>query len=70
MNTKQLIQEIEQLPLDKRMYVIEKAIRSLRIMNEKLELERAADLLKSDYEYDEQLTELTGLDFEDFYEAR
>ncbi len=70
MNTTQLIYEIERLPVEKRMYVIEQAIRSLRIMNEKQEMEKAAELLRNDYEHDGQLTEFTNLDFEDFYEAR
>ncbi len=58
------------MPVDKRMYVIEQVVRSLRIMNDKQALEKAAELVKKDYENDEQLTELTNLDYENFYEAR
>jgi hypothetical protein len=70
MRTNDLIKEIQRLPIQKRMFVIEKTIHSLRKHEEANEMKKAADSLYSDYRLDKELTAFTNLDFEDFYEAR
>jgi hypothetical protein len=70
MRTNELIKEIERLPIQKRMLVIEKAIHSLRKNESSIHMEKAAASLYSDYATDKELTSFTNLDFEDFYEAR
>ncbi|NOY36223.1 MAG: hypothetical protein GXO83_01450 [Chlorobi bacterium] len=70
MRTNELIREIRKLPLSKRIYVIEKAIHSIREQEEKKQLKKAVDLLLDDYKNDKELIEFTNLDFEDFYEAK
>jgi hypothetical protein len=70
MNTTEILNEITNLPLRKRIYVIEKAIRSIREQEELSKMEEAANLLLKDYESDYELTSFTTIDFEDFYEAR
>jgi hypothetical protein len=70
MRTNELIKEIQRLPLQKRIFVIEKSIQSLRVNEEKSQMKKAADVLFSDYKNDHELTVFTNLDFEEFYEAR
>jgi len=70
MRTNELIKEIQRLPLQKRIYVIEKSIHSMRKNEDANQMKKAATALYSDYKNDEDLTFFTKLDFEEFYEAR
>ena len=70
MRTNDLIKEIRRLPLSRRIYVIEKAIQSIRDQEEKKQMEKAVDLLLSDYSNDEELVAFTNIDSEDFYETK
>jgi len=70
MKTSEIIKEIKQLPVRKRIYVIEKTIHSIRMDDNKDQMKKAADKLYSDYKTDTELTAFSNLDFEDFYEAR
>ncbi len=70
MRTSEIIREIQRLPMQKRMWVVEKAIHLIRKQEDNDQLQRAADYLFSDYTTDKELTAFTHIDFEDFYEAR
>lgn len=70
MRTNDLIKEIKRLPLSQRIYVIEKAIHSMREQEEKKQFKKAVDILLDDYNNDENLIAFTNLDFEEFYEAK
>ncbi len=70
MRTNELIKEIQRLPIQKRMFVIEKTIHSLRKQENSSEMKKAANTLFSDYMTDKELVVFTNLDFEDFYETR
>jgi hypothetical protein len=70
MRTNEIIQEIQKLPIQKRIYVIEKAIQTLRRQSNTNQMNLAADDLFSEYVSNKELTVFTNLDFEDFYEAR
>lgn len=70
MRTDEIIKEIQRLPIQKRILVIEKAINSIRREEEKTEVTKAADLLYRDYQTDKVLTAFTNIDFDDFYEAK
>ena len=70
MKTSELIKEIQRLPISQRIYVVEKAIHSIRQQDEASQMTNAADALLADYLSDNNLTELTNLDFDEFYEAR
>jgi hypothetical protein len=69
MSTKEIIQGIKKLPFNERLVVIELALRTLHGSADS-QLENAAKALVADYKKDKDLTAFTGLDFEDFYEAR
>jgi len=70
MRTSEIIKEIQRLPFQKRIFVIEKTIHSLRKQEDTNQLKKAADSLYSDYKSDKELVAFTNLDFEDFYETR
>jgi hypothetical protein len=70
MKTKELINEIQKLPVKKRIYVIERSLQLMRKRKEKSQMTTAADSLYEDYKTDKELTQFTNLDFENFYEAR
>ena len=70
MRTSEIIREIQNLPADKRIYVIEKSIHSLRENKDKSQLKKAAELLYSDYMEDKELTALSDIDLDTFYEAK
>lgn len=70
METKEIIHEIERLPIQKKMVIIEQTLRSIRHKQDKNQMEKAAELLQKDYKVDKELTAFTSLDLEDFYETR
>jgi hypothetical protein len=70
MRTNDIIKEIKMLPVEKRMLIIEKAIRSIRKQTDQKQMQFAAEELQSEYKNNNELTEFTKLDIEDFYEAR
>jgi hypothetical protein len=70
METATIIQEIDNLPAYKRMFIVEQIIRSIRLNNQEKTLEMAAEHLYDDYKNDKELTVFTQLDCEDFYEPR
>ena len=71
MKTKELIKEIQKLPVRKRIYVIERSMHLIRKQEEEEDqMKKAADELYGDYLTDKELTAFTNLDFESFYETR
>ena len=70
METKEVISEIEKLPVRERLQIIAKTARTIQLEDEKEGMRKAADQLYNDYKDDAELTAFTELDLEDFYEAR
>ena len=70
METKELIKEIQKLPVRKRIYVIERSMHLIRKQEEEDQMEKAADELYEDYLTDKELTTFTNLNFENFYETK
>ena len=70
MRTTEILKEIERLPFQRRIFLIEKALHTIREKEEYNELRHAANVLYSNYKNDKELTIFTNLDFESFYEAR
>ena len=70
MRTNELIKEIERLPVQKRMYVIEKTIQTIRKNEIELQMSVAAESLLNEYKTNKKLTVFTDLDLIDFYETR
>ncbi|WP_439482805.1 hypothetical protein [Cyclobacterium plantarum] len=70
MKTRDLIKEIQKLPISERFYIIERSMQLIRKQENESQMKKAVDLLYEDYVADEELTAFTDLDFENFYETR
>lgn len=70
MQTIDLIREIKQLPLSKRLHVIKETLKSLKKEEMDNQIKIAAEELYADYANDKELTVFTSLDFENFYETK
>lgn len=68
--TKVLIKEIQRLPINKRMMVIEQTLKSIRESEPKKKMEKGVNSLLNDYKTDKELTAFTDIDFDNFYETR
>ncbi|MBK7231515.1 MAG: hypothetical protein IPH93_04455 [Saprospiraceae bacterium] len=70
MQTKDLILEIQRLPIAKRFYVVEETLKSIKNEEMQHQMELAVNELYEDYVNDKELTTFTSLDFENFYETK
>ncbi len=70
MKTRELIKEIQKLPVRKRIYVIERSMHLIRKQEEEDQMKKASDELYKDYLSDQEMTAFTNLDFENFYVTR
>lgn len=70
MGTSELLRQIKRLPVNKRLVIVEKTLKSIRDVKNKSKLKKAADKLLEEYQANEELTIFTSLDFENFYEAK
>lgn len=70
MRTTELINEIKRLPLQKRIFLIEKTLHSIRQDEEKNQMKKAVDMLLEDYKTDSELIAFTDIDYAEFYETR
>ncbi|WP_040299440.1 hypothetical protein [Arcticibacter svalbardensis] len=70
MQTIDLIQAIQDLPLNKRFYIIEEIIKSIKMEKMSQQMELAVHELYEDYKNDQELTAFTAIDLEHFYETK
>jgi len=70
MSTQEIISEINRLPLQDRLLIIEKTLEVIRANELDQQLSIATDVMKTEYISNKELTAFTSLDLEDFYEAR
>jgi hypothetical protein len=70
MGTNEIIQEINKLPLQKQIIILEKTLKSIREKEVRVKMEKASEFLHDSYNMDPELTEFTVLDTEQFYETR
>ena len=70
METKDLLQEIQRLPLTKRIYVVEETIKSIKKEEMSYQMEMAVKELYNDYLNDMELTAFTSIDLDNFYETK
>lgn len=70
MGLQQIISEIQNLPIDERLRVIEETAKSIKRNQAVAALSIAAEALAAEYRTNKELTVFTDLEFEDFYEAR
>ena len=70
MQALEIIQEIQRLPINKRFYVVEETIKSIKKGELNHQMELAVNELYNDYATDKNLTVFTSLDLEGFYETK
>jgi SPX domain protein involved in polyphosphate accumulation len=70
MSTIELLKEINRLPLNERLSLLEKAIKDIIKHNDEQQMTLAAESLENEYRTNEDLAAFSKLDFEDFYEAK
>jgi len=70
MKATEIIKEITRLPINRRIFIVEKTLKSIREVEEKDTITKAVSALLPDYSNDTELTVFTGIDFDKFYEAR
>ncbi|HRI31288.1 MAG TPA: hypothetical protein PLQ21_07135 [Candidatus Kapabacteria bacterium] len=70
MQTIELIEEIQRLPLSPKFYVVEETLKSIKKEEMQHLMELAANELYEDYVNDKELTVFTSIDFDKFYETR
>jgi len=70
MGTSEIILEINKLPVNQRLTLIELTIKKIREEEKREQLSMAAESLYEYYLSDKELTDFTSLDQEDFYEAK
>ena len=70
MGTADIIMEIQRLTLDKKFYVVEETLKSIRKDETNRQMEIAVEELYTDYKNDMELTSFTTLDLERFYETK
>jgi hypothetical protein len=64
MKTSELIKEIQKLPRQKQMYVIERSMQLIKLQEEENILKKAAEKLYPDYAEDKELTIFSEIDMD------
>jgi hypothetical protein len=70
MQVRTIINEINQLPLDKKFLVMEETLKAIKLHEENQQMEMAVNELYNDYATNKELTAFTSLDLEEFYETK
>lgn len=70
MEADELLQEINKLPVEKRLAIVEFTIKNLREQSRADLLATGAESLYDNYRNDRELTSFTDIDTDSFYEAR
>lgn len=70
MNTTEILKEIERLPVQERIYLVEKTLSAIRKKEVFNQMDLAAESLYFDYAENKELTAFTDIDFDNFYETK
>ena len=70
MQTLDLLKEINRLPLNKKFYIVEETLKSIKKEELDVRMESAVKEMYSEYATNKELTEFTDIDFENFYESK
>lgn len=70
METQHIMKEIEKLPVEERILIIEQTLKTIREREIKEKMAKAVDELQVEYKTNKELTAFTDIDFENFYESR
>jgi hypothetical protein len=70
MSMQEILSEINRLPLQDRLLIIEKTLEVIRANESDQQLSAASDMMEAEYRSNKELTAFASLDLEDFYEGR
>ena len=70
MQTLDLLKEINRLPLNKKFYIVEETLKSIKKEELDVRMESAVKEMYSEYATNKELTVFTEIDFENFYESK
>jgi Cdc6-like AAA superfamily ATPase len=70
METREIIKQVVNLPIEDKLLLLERTLHSIREVNLKEKMSRAVSELYEEYTINRELTVFTEIDFENFYEAR
>lgn len=70
MSAYEIIHEISHHPISRRIFIVERTLKSIREKEENDNIEKAVKVLHNDYATNKNLTEFSDIEFDDFYEAR
>ncbi len=70
MSANEILKEIDSLPLNDKLTLLEKAIKDIRKHNYEQQMTIAAESLENEYRTNKGLTVFSNLDIEDFYETK
>ncbi len=70
METREIIRAIKNLPISKRILIVERTLKTIRESETRKRMVDAADVLLEDYKNDKELVAFTQLDHEGFYETK
>ncbi len=70
MSTKDILKEINKLPVSEKLLLVEKTLRKIRSEAVYDQMIVAAEDMDSEYRSNKELTAFSNLDLDDFYEAR
>jgi hypothetical protein len=66
-----ILEQVDSLIIEEKILLIERTLQSLKFeLKEKQKINQAVTELMENYQTDKELTALTDLNFEDFYETR
>ncbi len=70
MSTSDILKEIDLLPLNEKLSLIQKALRDMLRHNYEQQLTVAAEAMENEYKTNTELTAFTSIDLDDFYETK
>jgi hypothetical protein len=70
MQTLDLLKEINRLPLNKKFYIVEETLKSIKKEELDDRMESAVKEMYSEYATNKELTAFTEIDFDNFYESK
>ncbi len=70
METRELLNKINQLSFNQKIEIVEKILHSIKQYENKIQMQEAAEALYTEYANNKELTAFSAIDLDDFYEAR
>ena len=70
MSTTEILKELDHLLINEKFFIIEKTIKDILKHNNSQQLSIAAEAMENEYSTNDELTALSNLDMEDFYETK